>query len=109
MSSTLILRPSLSLARRWPLVVLAILVPLWCVGTLYRGSWTPDEPREADTVWRMSPQADRALPNFAGSPFLEKPPLSYWMAAQANTLFGDSIRAARVPNIVYASITALAI
>jgi 4-amino-4-deoxy-L-arabinose transferase-like glycosyltransferase len=107
MSSTLTLRASL--ARRWPLVVLAVLLPVWCIGTLYRGTWTPDEPREADIVWHMANQADRALPDFAGSPFLEKPPLSYWLAAESNTLFGDSIRAARVPNIVYAAITALAI
>ena len=109
MGSTIVLRPPLALARRWPLVVLAVLLPLWCIGTLYRGSWTPDEPREADIVWHMTNQAERALPNFAGSPFLEKPPLSYWMAAEANSLFGDSIRASRVPNIVYASVTTLAI
>ncbi|MEJ0037637.1 MAG: glycosyltransferase family 39 protein [Gammaproteobacteria bacterium] len=109
MSSTLILRPPLSLARRWPLIVLAVLLPLWCIGTLYRGSWTPDEPREADIVWRMANQDNRALPNFAGAPFLEKPPLSYWIAAEANSLFGDSIRASRVPNIVYTAITVFAI
>ena len=90
MGSTLIL-------RRWPLVVLAVLLPLWCVGTLYRGSWTPDEPREADIVWHMANQADRALPNFAGAPFLEKPPLAYWVSAEANRFFGESIRAARAP------------
>lgn len=109
MSSTLLLRPSLSLARRWPLIVLAVLLPLWCVGALYRGSWTPDEPREADIVWRMANQNDRTLPNFAGAPFLEKPPLSYWIAAEARNLFGDSIRAARVPNILYTAIAVLAI
>src|SRR5512132_4088948 len=95
--------------RRWPLVVLAVLLPLWCVGTLYRGSWTPDEPREADIVWHMANQADRALPNFAGAPFLEKPPLVYWVSAEANRFFGDSIRASRVPNILYAAITVFAI
>ena len=109
MSSALILRRPLSLARRWPFVALAVLLPLWCIGTLYRGSWTPDEPREADIVWHMANQSDRALADFAGSPFLEKPPLSYWIAAGANSLFGDSVRASRAPNIVYASITALAI
>src|SRR5882757_392021 len=109
MSSTLILRPPLSLARRWPLVVFALLLPLWCIGTLYRGSWTPDEPREADIVWRMANQDNRALPNFAGAPFLEKPPLSYWVAAEANTLLGDSVHASRAPNILYAAIAVFAI
>jgi len=109
MSSTLILRPPLSLARRWPLAVCALLLPIWCMGTLYRGAWTPDEPREADIVWHMAHQDDRVLPNFAGEPFLEKPPLSYWVAAGSTAVFGDSVRAARVPNILYTVITALAI
>lgn len=109
MSSILTLRRPLSLARRWPLLVLAVLLPLWCVGTLYRGAWTPDEPREANIVRHMANDQDRALPSFAGAPFLEKPPLTYWIAAGANTLFGDSIRASRVPNIVYAAVATIAI
>src|SRR5262249_8357427 len=43
------------------------------------------------------------------TPFLEKPPLTYWAAATSNALFGESIRASRVPNILYTAITALAI
>src|SRR5207237_380561 len=74
-----------------------------------RGLWTPDEPREADIAWRMSQQTDRTLPQLAGTPFLEKPPLSYWMSAAAISLFGDSAAAARVPNLLYAAITALAV
>src|ERR1700704_2111309 len=34
----------------------------WCVGMFGRGYWTPDEPREADIAWRMSWQADKAVP-----------------------------------------------
>src|SRR5947209_4801202 len=45
----------------------------------------------------------------AGTPFLEKPPLSYWMSAAAISLFGDSAAGARVPNLLYAAITALAV
>ena len=56
--------PSVSL-----LVVLA-LAPLWLLGILGRGLWTPDEPREADIAWRMSLQEDRTLPHLAGVPFL---------------------------------------
>jgi len=57
------------------------LAPLWLLGMFARGLWTPDEPREADIAWRMSLQSDRTLPQLAGRPFLEKPPLSYWMSA----------------------------
>ncbi len=85
------------------------LAPLWLVGMFDRGLWTPDEPREADIAWRMSSQPDRALPQLAGTPFLEKPPLSYWMAGGAIAAFGDSAAAARAPNLLYAVIGALAV
>jgi 4-amino-4-deoxy-L-arabinose transferase-like glycosyltransferase len=90
------------------LVVLA-LAPLWLLGIFGRGLWTPDEPREADIAWRMSLQSDRTLPHLAGAPFLEKPPLSYWMSAATLTLFGDSAAAARAPNLLYAVIAALSV
>src|SRR5215472_5918150 len=57
----------------------------------------------------MSLQTDRTLPQLAGTPFLEKPPLSYWMAGGAISAFGDSDAAARLPNFLYAAITALAL
>ncbi|MFL6604793.1 MAG: glycosyltransferase family 39 protein [Steroidobacteraceae bacterium] len=95
--------------RRWPLVVLLALAPLWVIGILCRGAWTPDEPREADIAWRMSLQSDRTLPQLADTPFLEKPPLSYWMSGAAIEVYGDSPAAARMPNLLYAAITALAI
>jgi 4-amino-4-deoxy-L-arabinose transferase-like glycosyltransferase len=89
--------------------IVIALAPLWLIGMLDRGLWTPDEPREADIAWRMSQQSDRTLPELAGTPFLEKPPLSYWMSAAGMELFGSSAAAARSPNILYAGITALAI
>jgi 4-amino-4-deoxy-L-arabinose transferase-like glycosyltransferase len=101
-------RPSAPARSAGVLIVLA-LAPLWLVGMFGRGLWTPDEPREADIDWRMSLQSDRTLPQLAGTPFLEKPPLSYWMSAGALALFGDSATAARAPNLLYALLTALAI
>src|SRR6185437_11532455 len=93
----------------WAVRVLLALAPIWLIGILDRGLWTPDEPREADIVWRMSQQSERTLPQLAGSPFLEKPPLSYWMSAEGLRLFGESAAAARAPNVLYAAVTALAI
>ena len=95
--------------RRWPLLVVLALAPLWVIGILCRGAWTPDEPREADIAWRMSLQTDRTLPQLADTPFLEKPPLTYWMSGAAIEVYGDSPAAARVPNLLYAAIVALAI
>jgi 4-amino-4-deoxy-L-arabinose transferase-like glycosyltransferase len=85
------------------------LAPLWLVGIFGRALWTPDEPREADIVWRMSQQSDQTLPHLGGTPFLEKPPLSYWMSATTVSLWGDSPDAARAPNALYALIIALAL
>jgi 4-amino-4-deoxy-L-arabinose transferase-like glycosyltransferase len=96
-------------ARGTLLLVVLALAPLWLVGMFDRGLWTPDEPREADIAWRMSSQADPSLPQLAGTPFLEKPPLSYWMAGGAIAVFGDSPAAARAPNLLYAVIGALAV
>lgn len=99
----------MKLGRSWLWVVLAALAPLWVVGILDRQLWTPDEPREADIVWHMASQTDRTIPQFAGEPFVEKPPLSYWISATSISLFGDSAAAARAPNLLYAWMTALAI
>jgi 4-amino-4-deoxy-L-arabinose transferase len=83
------------------------LLLIWCVGVFGRGYWTPDEPREADIAWRMSWQADKAVPLLAGEPFCEKPPLTYWLAAVPISLVGPTAWAARLPNLLYALITAI--
>jgi 4-amino-4-deoxy-L-arabinose transferase-like glycosyltransferase len=77
--------PSTTGARGWIVLILLALAPMWLIGTLDRGAWTPDEPREADVAWRMSVQSHWALPQLADQPFLEKPPLSYWMSASTPT------------------------
>ena len=85
------------------------LLLVWCVGIFGRAYWTPDEPREADIAWRMSWQADKAVPLLAGEAFCEKPPLTYWVAAVPIRLFGSQAWVARAPNLLYAAITALAV
>jgi 4-amino-4-deoxy-L-arabinose transferase-like glycosyltransferase len=84
------------------------LLAIWCVGIFGRGYWTPDEPREADIAWRMSWQTDKAVPLLAGEAFCEKPPLTYWLAAMPISWFGSEAWAARLPQLLYAVITALA-
>jgi 4-amino-4-deoxy-L-arabinose transferase-like glycosyltransferase len=87
----------------------AVLLLAWCIGIFGRGYWTPDEPREADIAWRMSWQAHKAVPLLAGEAFCEKPPLTYWMAAVPIRLFGAEAWSARLPNLLYALITALGV
>jgi 4-amino-4-deoxy-L-arabinose transferase-like glycosyltransferase len=96
--------------RAWAVVALLALAPLWLIGMFDRGLWTPDEPREADIVWNMAHQSEHALPRLAGVPFLEKPPLSYWLSAASLRAFGESAWAvARTPNLLYAVVTTLAL
>jgi 4-amino-4-deoxy-L-arabinose transferase-like glycosyltransferase len=90
-------------------LVSAALLAIWCVGVLGRGFWTPDEPREADIAWRMSWQTDKAVPLLAGEAFCEKPPLTYWLAAVPIRFLGTAAWAARLPNLLYAAITALCV
>jgi 4-amino-4-deoxy-L-arabinose transferase-like glycosyltransferase len=93
-----------------PLGLLSVaLLSIWCVGMMGRGYWTPDEPREADIAWRMSWQPDKAVPLLAGEAFCEKPPLTYWLAAVPMKLFGTEAWAARLPNLLYALISALGV
>jgi 4-amino-4-deoxy-L-arabinose transferase-like glycosyltransferase len=87
----------------WTALLLAL-----AVGILGRGLWTPDEPREADIAWRMSWQHDKAVPLLAGEAFCEKPPLTYWIAGAAISAWGAAPWIARLPNLLYALITALA-
>src|ERR1700719_3991125 len=90
-------------------LVSAALLSIWCVGMLGRGYWTPDEPREADIAWRMSWQPQKAVPLLAGEAFCEKPPLTYWLAAAPIRWFGAQAWAARLPNLLYALVTALGV
>jgi 4-amino-4-deoxy-L-arabinose transferase-like glycosyltransferase len=95
--------------RRMVLGVAGALLLAWCVGMFARGYWTPDEPREADLAWRMSWQADKAVPLLAGEAYCEKPPLTYWLAAIPIKFLGTRAWVARLPNLLYAIITALAV
>lgn len=97
-------------SARLSIGLLAIaLVSVWCTGIFGRGYWTPDEPREADISWRMSFQSDKAVPLLAGEAFCEKPPLTYWAAGAAIAAFGAGAESARLPNLLYALIGALAV
>jgi 4-amino-4-deoxy-L-arabinose transferase-like glycosyltransferase len=95
---------------RIPLILVsAALLAAWCAGLFARAYWTPDEPREADIAWRMSWQDGKAVPLLAGEAFCEKPPLAYWVAGAAMRAFGDTAGAARLPNLLYALVTGLAV
>jgi 4-amino-4-deoxy-L-arabinose transferase-like glycosyltransferase len=93
----------------WQLMALAMLLPIWCFALFARGLWMPDEPREYDIARNMLLQSDQVVPNLAGEPFLEKPPLSYWLGSVSMRLFGDTPAAARAPELAFAILTMLVV
>jgi hypothetical protein len=80
-----------AVARYWPAVALALLIPIWIIGLFGRGIWSPDEPREYDIAYNMLRSGDLVVPQLAGAPFVEKPPLAYWVQSASMGLFGPSI------------------
>src|SRR5579872_5559742 len=68
-----------------------------------------DEPRYAQVAREMLERRDWILPTLGGQPWLEKPPLYYWQAALAYSIFGVSDWSARLPSALDATLLVLAI
>ncbi|MBU0754602.1 MAG: glycosyltransferase family 39 protein [Planctomycetes bacterium] len=60
--------------------------------------WSPDEPRVAGIAAEMLREGDLVVPRLNGAPFLEKPPLHFWIAAATFNLMGETEYAARLPS-----------
>lgn len=58
-----------------------------------------DEPRYAQVAREMLSRHDWITPTLGGSAWLEKPPLYYWQAMIAYSIFGVSDWAARLPSV----------
>jgi 4-amino-4-deoxy-L-arabinose transferase-like glycosyltransferase len=69
--------------------------------------WTPDEPRDAAIGKTLLASGDWAIPRLNGQPFLEKPPLAWWLQAAAYRTLGVSDTVARVPSALCATLTLL--
>jgi hypothetical protein len=72
------------------LVVLAVAVPLLFTA-LGLDLLDPDEGLYADIAATMLATGDWVLPRFNGLPYLEKPPLLFWLAAPAMTVVGGEV------------------
>jgi dolichol-phosphate mannosyltransferase len=105
----------------------SIAIPRWSLGMqwsgmiaiLALGAWIllrnlgypliePDETRYAQIPLTMITSGDWVTPQLDGRPYLDKPPLLYWMVASSYRLFGINERAARLPGAVAALLTVLA-
>src|SRR5574340_240506 len=58
----------------------------------------PDEPRYARVAVEMHRAGAWVTPTVAGQPWLEKPPLYYWLAGAAFSVLGETELAARLPS-----------
>jgi hypothetical protein len=71
------------------------LLLLVCVPTLFWGIWSvsfldPDEGLYGAIAQEMVQRGDWITPHFNGLPYLEKPPLYFWLGALMFALFGPS-------------------
>src|SRR5258706_11309016 len=60
----------------------------------------PDEPRYARVAVEMQRAGEWVRPTLAGEPWLEKPPLYYWLAGAAFRVLGEAGTAARIPSVL---------
>ena len=82
---------------------------LFFFGLAYFGLVGADEPRYAQVAREMLARHDWITPMLGGKPWLEKPPLYYWQAMLAYSIFGVSDWAARLPSAVDATLMVVAI
>lgn len=73
--------------RTAQLTLIGVLLAGSCFLGLTRGLWTPDEPREAGIGREMSLHPGM-IPTLNGQPFIEKPPLYYWLTGAAFRIAG---------------------
>ena len=82
---------------------------LFFFGLAYFGLIGADEPRYAQVAREMLAGHDWITPVLGGKPWLEKPPLYYWQAMLAYSLFGVSDWAARLPSAIDATLMVIAV
>jgi 4-amino-4-deoxy-L-arabinose transferase-like glycosyltransferase len=73
---------------------LAALIFFFHLGTY--GLWEPDEGRYAEIAREMLATRDFIVPHLNYVPYIEKPPLLYWLTALSMSLFGVNEFAARL-------------
>lgn len=78
-------------------VLVGIALVLCFVGLTNHGVWLPDEPRVAEIGRAMLASGDLVVPRVGGLPFLEHPPLVWWLMLPTLAALGPSAAAARLP------------
>jgi 4-amino-4-deoxy-L-arabinose transferase-like glycosyltransferase len=84
-------------ARPWSLLLLVALPALLLYPCLAFPLFEPDESRYAEIPREMLLRGDWVTPCLQGEPYLDKPPLLYWLTAASYRAFGVHDWAARLP------------
>jgi 4-amino-4-deoxy-L-arabinose transferase-like glycosyltransferase len=92
----------------------ALLIAGFCAFLFFYGAGQigligADEPRYAQVAREMLERHDWITPTLGDHAWLEKPPLYYWQAMIAYSLFGVTDMAARIPSAVDATLMVVAI
>ena len=74
--------------KTWFLILGALFLIL--LPGINHGIWRPDEPYMAGICSEMARTGDFVVPRLNGVPFLEKPPLYYWVAAAFGMVLGST-------------------
>src|SRR5919107_223856 len=74
--------------RRTPLLVLLLLPAAMLYPTLGFHLLEPDEGRYAQIPREMLAHGNWVVPTLQGEPYLDKPPLMYWLVALSYKAFG---------------------
>lgn len=70
--------------------------------------WPPDEPRFAQVSREMMMSGDYLAPHMNGEPYMEKPPLFFWLIAAVSAPVGDVTEwTARIPSAMAGVVTVL--
>jgi 4-amino-4-deoxy-L-arabinose transferase-like glycosyltransferase len=107
--STFDLIPMPTRTRADILLIAGFCAFLFFYGLAQFGLIGADEPRYAQVAREMLARRDCITPVLDGRPWLEKPPLYYWQAMLAYSLFGVSDWAARLPSAFDATAMVVAI
>ena len=87
------------------MILIIAVIAICFLGIFNRDFWTPDEPRVTAISLEMSRTGNLIIPQLAGEPFIEKPPLYFIIAAglirTVSPLVGN-IGAARSTSLIFA-------
>jgi 4-amino-4-deoxy-L-arabinose transferase-like glycosyltransferase len=88
--------------RSHPLITLFLIGGFVSFVGISNELWTPDEPRDAAIGRAMWESVDWIIPRLNGEPFLEKPPLYWWVQSSVFALFGRATPTlARLPSALF--------